>query len=75
MTDKEYGITEEHSAVDWRETPGWGRPKTIPDIDVMNISNGQKQFTQQHNVMLLAYSAFTASANSLKALFVSRMGI
>lgn len=45
MTDKEHSITVEHPASDWRETLG-GTAKTIPDIELMNIFNAQKQFTE-----------------------------
>lgn len=44
MTDKEHSITVEHPASDWRETRG--AAKTIPDMELMNIFNAQKQFTE-----------------------------
>lgn len=43
MTDKEHSITVKPPASDWKET--WGVAKTIPDTELMNIFEAQKQFT------------------------------
>lgn len=45
MTDKEHSITVKPPASDWKETWGGGVAKTIPDTELMNIFEAQKQFT------------------------------